>query len=133
MRSLLKSKKAQFFILSAFAIVSILYLVSRWIEPYTIINTSEMVLNEELFVFNNIIEKIKKTVDISINCEEYKLNIDEYRNFVTDYASKKNLRLNFDRQIIEPCNDNILETKFNITLTSEKMILNKEFTYRKSS
>ena len=133
MRSLLKSKKAQFFILSAFAIVSILYLVSRWIEPYTIIDTSEMVLNEELFVFNNIIEKIKKTVDISINCEEYKLNIDEYRNFVTDYASKKNLRLNFDRQIIEPCNDNILETKFNITLTSEKMILNKEFTYRKSS
>jgi len=130
---LLKSKKAQFFILSAFAIVSILYLVSRWIEPYTIIDTSEMVLNEELFVFNNIIEKIKKTVDISINCEEYKLNIDEYRNFVTDYASKKNLRLNFDRQIIEPCNDNILETKFNITLTSEKMILNKEFTYRKSS
>jgi hypothetical protein len=88
MRSSSKSK-AQFFILSAFAIVSMLYLISRWMQPSGIIDTSQVALMEEFFVFNNVKEKAIQVVNESKSCEELKYNLDEYKNFVELYALEK--------------------------------------------
>jgi hypothetical protein len=92
----LKSRKAQFFILSAFAIITAIYFISRWIEPYTIIDTSSVVLMEEPFIFNNIVEKANETIYISKSPEGLRYNIEEYKQFVEEYALGKNLKITFD-------------------------------------
>ena len=102
MHSLLRSKKAQFFLLSAFAIVTIAFFVSKWIEPYTIIDTSSVVLRDEAFIFNNIKEKAVTVISGSKSCEDLKYNLEEYKNFVEDYTSKKNYKLDFD-YVASPC------------------------------
>jgi len=106
MRNLLKlstrKRKAQFFVLSAFAIVSLLYIVSSWIQPYTIVDTSSIVLMKEPFVFNNLIEKAAETVNTSKSCEDLQYNLDEYRNFVQNFAPSQNLNLIFNYSI-SPC------------------------------
>jgi hypothetical protein len=96
MHSLLKSRKAQFFVLSAFAIVTVVFFISRWIEPYTIIDTSSVILAEEPFIFNNIAEKANETIYISKNPNELRFNIEEYKQFVEEYALRKNLKITFD-------------------------------------
>jgi hypothetical protein len=106
MRNLLKlntkGKKAQFFVLSAFTIVAILYLISSWIQPYTIIDTSSVVLMQEPFVFNNIKEKAIETVRTSKSCDDLKYNLDEYTNFVNQFSASKNLYYNFNYSV-SPC------------------------------
>lgn len=135
MRSLLSSRKAQFFVLSAFAIVSILLLVSRWLEPLTIIDTSAIVLAQEPFVFNNIKEKANETITVSKSCGELKLNLEEYKNFVEEFASAKNIKLAFGYQVVdtpaEPCTDDVLKTNFNISLESPTTFIYANFTSRK--
>jgi hypothetical protein len=99
MRNLLKlntkKRKAQFFILSAFTIVGILYIVSSWIQPFTIVDTSGVILLEEPFVFNNLKEKTVTTVNTSKTCDDLIFNLDEYSNFIQNFASGKNLKLAF--------------------------------------
>ena len=131
MRNLLRSKKAQFFVLSAFVIVSILLLISRWLEPLSVIDTSLAVLSEEPFIFNNIKEKAVATVTLSKSCEELKFNLEEYKNFVQEFAATKNIKLNFDYQVVEPCIDNTLETKFSISLESPSTFIQSSFVSRK--
>lgn len=110
MRSLLKlstrKKKAQFFVLSAFVIVGILLLISSWIQPYTIVDTSSIVLMQEPFVFNNVKEKAIQTVQLSKSCDDLRYNIDEYANFVNQYSVSKNLNLKFNYSIA-PCFDSL--------------------------
>jgi uncharacterized protein YpmS len=96
MRNLLSYRKAQFFILSAFAIATILYFVSKWIQPAAIIDTSKVALIEEPFIFNNIKEKAIETIKSSKNCEELKYNLEEYKIFVTRFALERNFKLEFN-------------------------------------
>lgn len=127
---LLKSRKAQFFILSAFVIVTVFYFVSQWIEPFTIIDTSSVVLMEEPFVFNNIKEKAIFAVNGSKSCEDLYYNLFEYKQFVENYALGKNLKLNFEYSK-SPCFDEppIFPTviEFKISLVSDKMVLASNF------
>ena len=92
----LKSRKAQFFILSAFAIITAIYFISKWIEPYTIIDTSSVALMEEPFIFNNIVEKADQTVLISKSAEDLNYNLEEYKSFVLSYVLSKGYSLSFD-------------------------------------
>lgn len=91
-----KYRKAQFFIISAFTIVTILYFVSRWMEPYTIPDTSIVVWNDEPFILNNIIEKAKDTIRDSEDLEEMNYNLQEFGDFVKEYGLIKNLDIDFD-------------------------------------
>lgn len=100
--SLSKSRKAQFFVLSAFAIVTVIYFIGRWVEPYTIIDTSSAVLMEEPFVFNNIMEKAEASVYASKTYEELGYNLEEYRQFVLDYILRKGYYVNFTYTITPP-------------------------------
>lgn len=103
MRSLLKSK-AQFFILSAFVIVGILYLISKWMQPLTVIDTSSAALMDEYSVFNNIKEKMVYAVNGSKSCEDLTYNLDEYYNYVKNYVLSKGYGFNFNVSI-SPCYD----------------------------
>ena len=132
MRSLLRSKKAQFFVLSAFAIVSILLLVSRWFEPLSISDTSSVALAEEPFIFNNIKEKAIATVATSKNCNEVRNNLEEYKIFIQDFVTvTKNLKMSFEYEVVEPCSDAVLRTKFNISLESPSTYVFSNFTSSK--
>lgn len=131
MRNLLKSRKAQFFVLSAFAIVTMLLLVSRWLEPLSILDTSSVVLGEESFTFNNIKEKAVSTVTSSNNCVELQYNLDEYNNFLKEAFTRKNFKLNFTYQIIQPCSDSTLATKLDISLQSPSTFIRSNFTAKR--
>lgn len=129
MHNLLKSK-AQFFILSAFVIAGILYLVSKWIQPLSVIDTSSAVLMDEFSIFNNIKEKMIYAVNGSKSCEDLRYNIDEYYNFVKNYVLSKGYGLDFNLSI-SPCYDEpplfptIVEAQ--ITLKSTNVELSSNF------
>ncbi|MEM5879544.1 MAG: hypothetical protein QXU74_03575 [Candidatus Aenigmatarchaeota archaeon] len=126
MHNLLNSKKAQFFVLSAFAIIVTIFSLSQWIEPYTITDTSSIVMREDFFIFNNIVEKAKETVNLSKDCEELKFNLEEYKAFVEDFASSKTLSLNLDYIIIS-CDSSGAQVSFNIILISPSSQIKKSF------
>ncbi len=100
MRNLLKSRRGQFFILSTFTIVSILYIVSRWVEPFTIVDTSSAALQDAPFIFNNIVEKLILTINSSKSCDDLTNNLDEYINFVNKFALEKSYVININCQIL---------------------------------
>ncbi|MFH1622986.1 MAG: hypothetical protein ABIA12_00485 [Candidatus Aenigmatarchaeota archaeon] len=97
-----QSNKAQFLVITAFVMVSIFYLVSKWMQPYTIPDTSEIVLAEEPFVFNNVKEKALYLVNTSSSCEELVYNLQEFKSYVEDYAFRK-LIVYFDYTLETPC------------------------------
>jgi hypothetical protein len=100
---ILKSRKAQFFILSAFAIVLIVYFMSRWLEPFTIIDISQIPLQEEMFLLNNIKEKsFYFAKEGTKSCDDLRYNIEEYKHFFENYALEKGYKLNFN-YTIAPC------------------------------
>ncbi len=96
MRSLLKPRKAQFFILSVFTIVSILYFLSRWLEPSTLTDTSSIALMGESFVFDNIKERTFDVVNGSKTREELFYNLEEYKKITEYYALTKGYSLYFN-------------------------------------
>ncbi len=123
--SLSRSRKAQFFVLSAFAIVSIIYFVSKWMEPYTIIDTSSVVMVEEPFIFNNIVEKANETIYISKSVNESIYNIQKYKNFVEQYASRKNIKITFDTSSLTFNDPTSVAGSIFIELSSTRMTINK--------
>ncbi len=130
MRSLL-NRKAQFFVLTVFAIISSFYLLSKWIEPGTVIDTSSIVLAEEPFVFANIVEMARKTVVISESCEGLVNNIEEFVYFAKKFTVEKG-QLLISYELESPCrlpNGQQVPTvvDFNITLTSPRMTINSNF------
>jgi len=131
-RRFVKRHKAQFFILSAFAIVAMFYMISGWIEPFTIIDTSQVALLDEIFIFNNIKEKTATVVKDSKNCEDLTYNLQEYKSFVESYALSKGYRINF-AYLTTPCNPNLplpaYVAQINLTLQSPRAILKSQFSY----
>ncbi|MEM5882849.1 MAG: hypothetical protein QXQ77_01235 [Candidatus Aenigmatarchaeota archaeon] len=126
MRNLLKSRKAEFFVVSSVAIISIIFVLSKYIGPQTLLDTSSAVLNEP-FIFDNIVEKAIETVKISKNCENLMYNLDEYKNFVESFYARKNIKISINYTISSPCEDDILRTNFNIQLITPNIRMMKEF------
>lgn len=121
-----KFKKAQFYILTAFVIVSIIFIVSMWIESYTIIDTSSVPMMEEPFVFNNIVEKAIEVVKQGKSCDDLKYNLGEYKTFVEKYGVTKNFNISLSYNIVQPC-DSKLNTSFNLVLISTKASISSSF------
>ncbi|HLC59438.1 MAG TPA: hypothetical protein VJH34_02850 [archaeon] len=92
---MLRSNKGQFFVLSAVVIISIIFLLGRLLEPSNIVDTSSVVLNDAPFIFNNIEEKAKTTVNSSKTCEDATFNLQEYKDFVESYVLGKGYYLSF--------------------------------------
>jgi len=131
MLSLVRSRKAQFLILSGFVIVGILYIIGRWIEPPTIVDTSSVALMEEPFIFNNVKEKAIQVVKFSKTCEELSYNLDEYHKFVKDYVLAKKIDIIFNYTIAQPCNTALMTTQIYLQLRSTQANLISNFTASK--
>ncbi len=135
MRSLLRNRKAQFFVLTAFTLVTLFFLISNWIQPFSIIDASAVVLSEEPFIFNNIKDNARKTVETSKSCEELKFNLEEYESFVKTFGLRKNLDISLiysqPSSNCESSGSTVIN--FKITLSSSSMSLSSEFdaTWRK--
>lgn len=129
-KKIISSRKAQFMILTALTMVSIFYLISRWIEPYNLLDTAEIVLMEEPFVFNNIKEKALDIVNTSASCEDLVDSLDEYETFIEDYAFKK-LIVYFDYSLETPCYEYDPEfpvlVLFDIEMRSDKIRVKDNF------
>lgn len=99
-------RKGQFFILSAIAIATILFFVSRWLQPLEYIDTSSIVSQEEFFVFDNIREKSSAVVANSESCDDLAYNVQEYKSFVENSARSGSYVVAFDYRIT-PCSDEL--------------------------
>ena len=116
MLNLLKSRKAQFYIISVVGIITILYSIGKSLTSYSIIDTSEVPLRDDFFVFNNIVEKTIATLNASKDCEELKLYLEEFREAVIKAFTPK-FRINYEYKIIS-CTATSTTVSFNITLYS---------------
>ncbi len=125
MRSSSKSKKAQFYIVTAVFIVIIMYQISSWINSMRISKSSYVLLEDEFEIFENIKEKSIKTVNIS-SCEELKWNLDEYKYFVEKFGLENNMKINL-RYTIQRCDQNGKIVNFTLSLKSPEIYMNSTY------
>ncbi len=127
-----KFRKAQFFIISAVVIIMFAFLISRMTEPASIPDTSSVAIMEEPFIFNNIVEKARETVEKAKSCEDLKFNLEEYKLFVEDFVQIKGYSLLLNYTIDYSNCPFMASVNFNyIILQSPKITLTKSFTYDK--
>lgn len=122
------SKKGQFFILSTFAIVGAMYLISSLIRSSSVVDTSQIVLLEYPFIFNNIRETAIEVVNMSKDCEELRFNLDEYKYFVEEFAWKKGYKISLDYFI--PSCDTSANVILNLTLKAPNAYFSSNFTVK---
>jgi hypothetical protein len=117
-------------VLTGFVIISIFYLVSKWLEPYNVIDTSSAIMTEEPYIFNNIKQESFNIVDTSTSCSELVNSLEEYKRFVEDFAFRK-LIIYFDYSLETPCYEADPEFPvlviFNVELRSTKMRIRDTF------
>ena len=131
MLNLLKSKKAEFFIISAVVIVMFAFFISRMTEPASIPDTSSVAVMEEPFIFNNIVEKARETVEKAKSCDELKFNLEEFKIFSENFVGKKGYSLLFNYTIEDSnCDAATVNFKY-IILQSPRITLSKSFVYEK--
>jgi len=117
------SKKAQFFILTTVVIVGVFYTLSKYINPYAFVTTSEPVFEGEESFFDNVKDKAIKTVNISSrNTNTLKTNLGTYKNFVVNMASEKGYDLIFNYTV------GSIDVNVSIVLVSQKTTLTSRFT-----
>jgi len=118
----LSNKKAQFFILTTVVIVGVFYTLSKYINPYSFVDTSQAVIGGEESFFDNVKEKANKTVTISsTNTDALKNNLYNYRNFVKRIASDKGYDLTFNYTVADST------VNFRMILVSPKVTLKSNF------
>ncbi len=118
----LSSKKAQFFILTAVIIVGVFFTLSKYISQHSFIDTSEAVSGAEVFMFENIVDKANKTVQIS-NVTNIQTRLSTYSDFVEEIAADRGYRLAFNYTV----DLGVPLATFNISLMSEKYTLSTGF------
>ncbi len=121
------AKKGQFFILTAVAIVTILFFIGRWIGPSAQVDTSSIAASEEFSTFDNIKEKASSVVKNSDSCDDLNYNLQEYKNFIDNFATEKNYKIIFD-YTTTPCSESLgTVTEFTLRITSQKVDAQRDF------
>jgi len=119
----LSSRKAQFFILTTVVIVGVFYTLSKYINPYAFVGTSEPVVGGEESFFDNVKDKAIKTVNISsTNTNTLKTNLETYKNFVINMSSEKGYDLTFNYTV------GTIDVNVSMVLVSQKTTLTSKFT-----
>jgi dihydroxyacetone kinase DhaKLM complex PTS-EIIA-like component DhaM len=117
------SRKAQFFILTTVVIVGVFYTLSKYINPYAFVSTSEPIIEGEESFFDNVKDKTIKTVTISSRDDAtLKNNLEKYKNFVINMSSEKGYDLSFS-YTVGSTNVNV-----SMVLLSQKTTLTSKFT-----
>jgi hypothetical protein len=128
MPNLLKSRKAQFYIISVVGLITILYALGKGLTTSSIIDTSDLALRNEFFVFNNIVEKTLSTLIATKSCEDLRFNLEEFMTFATrEFAPAFRIDYNYT---INSCSDSSRSANvyFNITLYSINSQITTSFT-----
>jgi len=107
--------------------ITIMFIVSTFIQPSGVPDTSSTVLMDEVFTFVNIREKAESVVKLSDGCSDLDGNLGEYKQFVQAFVGQRNARLIFDYKIVQPCVDSVLATDFYIRLTSPRASIDASF------
>jgi hypothetical protein len=102
-------------------IVGVFYTLSKYINPYAFVDTSQPIIGGEESFFENVKEKAIKTVKISSG-NYLSNNLAEYRDFVKRMASDKGYELVFNYTIEET------NVTFRMVLISQKVTLKGNFT-----
>ncbi len=121
------SNKAQFFVLTAVVFAGFFYTISKYLNPYSFVDTSTYANSPEIFLFNNIKEKAIKTVRITQqnNPDDLVNNLIAFRDYAQKVARDNGYILFFEF-------DNTTTTvSFNISLSSERMTLSSSFVVRR--
>ena len=113
--------------------ITILFVVSQFIQPSTIFDTSNAALSDEAFLFNDIKEKSISTVKISGSCSDLSFNLQELKQFAQTFAAQRNYRLVYNYNIASPCNDATRTTSFYLALTSPRASADSTFTANSAS
>ena len=117
------SRKAQFFILTTVVIVGVFYTLSKYINPYAFVSTSEPIIEGEVSFFDNVKDKAIKTVTISSRDDAtLKDNLKKYKNFVINMSSEKGYDLSFSYTV------ELTNVSVSMVLLSQKTTLTSKFT-----
>ncbi len=95
-----KGHKAQFFVLSAFVIITILFVVSQFVQPAAIFDSSSAVLVSEPFTFNNIRDKSEYIVKSAETCGDMTNGLNEFKAFVENFGTKRNTRITYNFNVV---------------------------------
>ncbi len=125
----LRSRKGQFFVLSAVAIVTVLVYINRLVQPFSIIDTSQVVLGNEIFLFNDVKEKAFVSVQGAQTCNDALFDLQEYQNFVQQFAIQKGYLLSFSFTNTGcPTQNSLITFNVNQTLVSSSKVLQSIYT-----
>lgn len=117
----LSGKKAQFFILTTVVIVGVFYTLSKYINPYSFVDTSKAAMGGETFFFDNVKEKAIKTVEVSAP-SELESNLLKFDSLVEKTASDNGYNLVFNYTVKES------EVDMSMVLMSQRQTLKASFT-----
>lgn len=129
MPNILKSKKGQFFVLSSISLIIVLATLMRIFSPTSIVSSSDIIFRNEFFVFENIVGKSIKTVEISKDCEELKFNLEEFKKLILD--TYENYYIFFYYKI-NSCDSRLANVTFEIILNSPNVRVETKFDKIKS-
>jgi dihydroxyacetone kinase DhaKLM complex PTS-EIIA-like component DhaM len=97
--------------------------LSKYINPYAFVSTSEPIIEGEESFFDNVKDKAIKTVTISSRDDAtLKNNLEKYKNFVINMSSEKGYDLSFS-YTVGSTNVNV-----SMVLLSQKTTLTSKFT-----
>ena len=117
------SRKAQFFILTTVVIVGVFYTLSKYINPYAFVGTSDPIIGGEESFFDNVKDKAIKTVTISARDDTtLKYNLEKYKNFIINMSSEKGYDLSFSYTVQSS------DVNVSMVLLSQKTTLASKFT-----
>ncbi|MCX8190640.1 MAG: hypothetical protein N3D78_00385 [Candidatus Aenigmarchaeota archaeon] len=115
MPNLSKSKKSQFFILTAISIVLILSIYVRVYSPKNTVFVSEILTKNEFFTFNNILEKSIKLFDNSKDCDDLKFGMEEFKKVVQENYPFYKIEFSYD---IKSCDSSSAQIEISLFLKS---------------
>jgi hypothetical protein len=118
MRSTLN--KGQFYVLTAVVIVGFFFLLSRYVSPYSFIDTSTAITDDEIFFFNNMRNKAEKTVQESESNEL----VNNLNNF-TELSEKAGEKAEHIFVITYTLDST--DVNFDMSLITDKYTLNSSF------
>ncbi|MFB6088956.1 MAG: hypothetical protein ABEK36_04220 [Candidatus Aenigmatarchaeota archaeon] len=101
MANILKDKKAEFFIISAVIIASILISIQGHFGGYSEADFTEVVTSREIYIFNNVKDEIKDIETDSGNCEEMHRKLIEFEDITEKQIKERGYDFNLQ---VSNCN-----------------------------
>ncbi|OGI15922.1 hypothetical protein A3K63_01025 [Candidatus Micrarchaeota archaeon RBG_16_49_10] len=113
--------KGQFYLLTAVVIVGFFFLMSKYINPYSFIDSSQAVIDDEIFFFNNLRNQAERVVKLS-NDTTLAPNLESFSDIADEVAQEKHYIFSMN-YTVRPS-----DVDFVMALVSEKYSLDSSFT-----